>query len=206
MRIALGSSRAAKVAAVRAAAARVASIDARWGDAAIIACDVETDAPAMPLTDEDLMRGAMARALAVQALLSKDGAGADLYLGLEGGFHSAEVQGERLTFLKGWAYVTDGSRGSFGASPSIIVPEVLVHAVVEGGRELAEVIDETAGSTMCAAVRAPGRAFPRSIHAGDELRSGSGSRFRAVLQYRTLPLVRVAPITSLRSSSFGRTV
>ena len=47
--------------------------------------------------------------------------------------------------LKGWAYVTDGSRGSFGASPSIIVPEVLVHAVVEGGRELAEVIDETAG-------------------------------------------------------------
>ncbi len=56
MRIALGSSRAAKVAAVRAAAARVASIDARWGDAALIASDVETDAPAMPLTDEELMR------------------------------------------------------------------------------------------------------------------------------------------------------
>ena len=145
MRIALGSSRAAKVAALRSAAARVASIDASWGDAAIIACDVETDAPAMPLTDEDLMRGAMARALAVQALVLKDHGSADLYVGLEGGFHSTEVEGERLTFLKGWAYVTDGSRGSFGASPSIIVPEVLVHAVVEGGRELAEVIDETAG-------------------------------------------------------------
>jgi len=72
MRIALGSSRAAKVAAVRAAAARVASIDARWGDAALMASDVETDAPAMPLTDEDLVRGARARALAVQALVSKD--------------------------------------------------------------------------------------------------------------------------------------
>jgi len=77
---------------------------------AIIACDVETDAPAMPLTDEDLMRGAMARALAVQALLSKDGAGAESLSRVGGRFHSAEVQGERLTFLKGWAYVTDGSR------------------------------------------------------------------------------------------------
>ena len=43
MRIALGSSRAAKVAAVRSAAVHVASIDASWRDAAIIACDVETD-------------------------------------------------------------------------------------------------------------------------------------------------------------------
>jgi inosine/xanthosine triphosphatase len=145
MRIALGSSRAAKVAAVRSAAARVASIDAPWGDAAIIAFDVETDTPAMPLTDEDLMRGAKARALAVRELLSKDRARADLYVGLEGGFHSAKVEGEQITFLKGWAYVTDGSRGSFGASPSILVPGAIVRSVVAAGRELAEVIDETAG-------------------------------------------------------------
>src|SRR5207247_10631014 len=117
MRIALGSSRAAKVAALRSAAACVASIEAQWGDAAIVACDVETDAPAMPITDEDLMRGAMARALAVQALVLKDRGSADLYVGLEGGFHSTEFEGELLTFLKGWAYVTDGSRGGFGASP-----------------------------------------------------------------------------------------
>ena len=145
MRIALGSSRAAKVAALRSAAARVASIDARWDDAAIIASDVEIDIPAMPLTDEELMRGARARALAVQALVLKDRGSADLYVGLEGGFHSAEVEGERLTFLKGWAYVTDCSRGSFGASPSIIVPSGIVSSVVEGRRELAEVIDEIAG-------------------------------------------------------------
>ena len=145
MRIALGSSRAAKVAAVRSAAARVASIDAQWGNPAIIVCEVETDAPAMPLTDEDLMRGARARALAVRELLSKDHASADLFVGLEGGFHSAKVEGERITFLKGWAYVTDGSRGSFGASPSIVVPAAIVRSVVDGGRELADVIDETAG-------------------------------------------------------------
>jgi len=145
MKIALGSSRAAKVAAVGAAAARVASIDAMWSDAEVIARDVETDAPAMPLTDEDLMRGARARALAVRELLSKDRIGAELFIGLEGGFHSINVEGERMTFLKGWAYVTDGSRGSFGASPSIEVPEMLVRAVVQGKRELAEVIDEAAG-------------------------------------------------------------
>ncbi len=145
MRIALGSSRAAKVSAVRASVARVASIDASWREAEIIAREVATDAPAMPLTDQDLMGGAMARALAAHELLSKDGAGADLYVGLEGGFSSFTFEGERITFLKGWAYVTDGAHSSFGTSPSIVVPENIVAAVVEGRRELAEVIDETAG-------------------------------------------------------------
>jgi inosine/xanthosine triphosphatase len=145
MRIALGSSRAAKVAAVRAAAARIASIETAWVGAAIIARDVKTHTPAMPLSDQDLMRGAMARALAVRDLLLKDGVTADLYVGLEGGFHPAQVEGECITFLKGWAYVTDGSRGSFGASPSIVVPDAIVSSVVEGGRELAEVIDDFAG-------------------------------------------------------------
>ena len=53
--------------------------------------------------------------------------------------------GEALTFLKGWAYVTDGTRGNFGASPSSVVPEKLGWAGVDGRRELAEVIDEAAG-------------------------------------------------------------
>src|SRR5215831_13608117 len=145
MRIALGSSRAAKVEAVRAASIRIASIDSAWADALITALDVETDAPAMPLTDMDLMRGARARAFAVQDLLSSEAKIADIYIGLEGGFHSVVVADESMTFLKGWAYVTDGRRGNFGASPSIMVPEKLVRAVVDGRRELAEVIDEAAG-------------------------------------------------------------
>lgn len=145
MRIALGSSRAAKVAAVRAAAARVALIEAPWRDAEMIAHEVLSNVPAMPLTDEVLMLGAMARARAVRELLLKDGASADLYVGLEGGFHSASIEGEPLTFLKGWAFVTDGSRGSFGASPSIVVPDAIVRSVVDGARELANVIDEVAG-------------------------------------------------------------
>jgi inosine/xanthosine triphosphatase len=145
MRIALGSSRAAKVEAVRSASVRIASIDSAWADPIITALAVETDAPDMPLTDMDLMSGAKARALAVRHLLSSDAKTADVYVGLEGDFHSVILEGEALTFLKGWAYVTDGTRGNFGASPSIVVPEKLVRAVVDGRRELAEVMDEAAG-------------------------------------------------------------
>jgi non-canonical (house-cleaning) NTP pyrophosphatase len=145
MRIAIGSSRAAKVEAVRSAAVRIASIDSAWADPIITALDVETDAPAMPLSDLDLISGAKARALAVRKLLSNDAKTVDVYVGLEGGFHSLGFEGESLTFLKGWAYVTDGTLESLGASPSIVVPEKLVRAVVDGRRELAEVIDEAAG-------------------------------------------------------------
>jgi non-canonical (house-cleaning) NTP pyrophosphatase len=55
------------------------------------------------------------------------------------------MDGKPHTFLRGWAYVSDGERGSFGASPSIIVPGPVVRAVIDGKRELAIVIDETAG-------------------------------------------------------------
>ncbi|HJZ68770.1 MAG TPA: inosine/xanthosine triphosphatase [Blastocatellia bacterium] len=145
MRVALGSSRAAKIAAVRSSIERVAQIDPSWNGAEIVAIEVETDSPAMPMSDEELMRGAMARAIAARETLRNDDARADLYIGLEGGFHSIALDARRLTFLRGWAYVTDGERGSFGASPSIIVPKLIVEAVANGERELADVIDEVAG-------------------------------------------------------------
>ena len=65
-RIALGSDRAAKIMAVRASIARIAEIDAAWRDASVVARPVKTDAPAMPLTDWELMSGARQRALAVR--------------------------------------------------------------------------------------------------------------------------------------------
>jgi len=145
MIIALGSSNAAKISAARAATARIASIDANWNEASIVSRDVVTDAPLMPLSDEEMMRGAMARAEAIRLRLSEEKTAADLYIGLEGGFHSHDLNGTKATFLRGWAYVTDGVRGSFGAGPSIQVPESIVKSVVDGARELAEVIDETAG-------------------------------------------------------------
>ena len=144
--VALGSDRAAKIMALRASIARIAEIDSGWRDASVVARSVKTSAPAMPLTDWELMQGARERALAVRGTLLRQKLGADLYVGLEGGFHSISVDGEWHTFLRGWAFVTDGQRGSFGMSPSISVPEAIVRDVIQGKRELGIVIDEVAGA------------------------------------------------------------
>src|SRR5438477_9725215 len=145
-RLALGPYRAAKIMAVRASIARVAEIDSSWRNASVVARKVETDAPAMPLNDWELMSGARQRALAVREILVGQKLDADLYVGLEGGFHSISVDGEWHTFLRGWAFVTDGERGSFGMSPSISVPEAIVKSVIGGKRELGIVIDALAGA------------------------------------------------------------
>ena len=144
-RVALGSDRAAKIMAVRASLARIAEIDSAWREANVVARAVQTNAPVMPLTDWELMKGARDRALAVRDLLREQDLAADLYVGLEGGFHSISVEGHWHTFLRGWAYVTDGKRGNFGMSPSIAVPEEIVKKVIEGRQELGLVIDEVAG-------------------------------------------------------------
>jgi inosine/xanthosine triphosphatase len=143
--IALGSDRAAKIMAVRASLARIAEIDSAWLDANIIARKVETNVPAMPLNDWELMQGARERALAVRDLLQAQRRSADVYVGLEGGFHSISIEGDWHTFLRGWAYATDGKSGTFGATPSISVPASLAKKVIEGRRELGLVIDEVAG-------------------------------------------------------------
>ena len=144
--IALGSDRAAKIMSVRAAIARVAELDSAWRIAKVIPRPVKTDAPAMPLNDWQLMSGARKRALAVRDILIEQKLEADLYVGLEGGFHSISLEGEWRTFLRGWAFVTDGERSSFGMSPSIEVPDAIVKQVIQGKRELGVVIDDVAGA------------------------------------------------------------
>ena len=145
MIVALGSARAAKIMAVRAACARIAERDARWARAEVVARAVETSAPRMPLTEMQTMRGARERAETLRALLGAEGHPADLYIGLEGGFHSVTIEGRRHTFLQGWAYATDGARGCFGAAPAVTVPAEIAARVERTGRELGEVIDEVAG-------------------------------------------------------------
>lgn len=132
--------------AVRASLGRIAEVDSAWTGAKVVARPVTVSVPAMPLTDWQLMQGARERAFAVREVLVKQNLDADLYVGLEGGFHSVSVEGEWHTFLRGWAYATDGSRGSFGAGPSVTVPDSIVKSVVEGRRELGLVIDEVSGA------------------------------------------------------------
>lgn len=131
--------------AVRASIARVATVDSAWTGATVLARPVETSAPAMPLNDWELMQGARERALAVRDQLLAQRREADIYVGLEGGFHSISIEGEWHTFLRGWAYATNGRTGAFGAAPSISVPESLAKKVIEGRRELGLVIDEVSG-------------------------------------------------------------
>ncbi len=131
--------------AVRASIARVATIDSSWADATVLARRVETQVPAMPMNDWELMQGARERALAVRDLLHQQRRDADIFVGLEGGFHSMSIEGEWHIFLRGWAYATDGKSGTFGATPSISVPDALAKKVIEGRRELGLVIDEVAG-------------------------------------------------------------
>ena len=131
--------------AVRASIARVAAIDPAWAEATVLARAVETTVPAMPLNDWELMQGARERALAVRDHLLAARRTADIYVGLEGGFHSISIEGEWHTFLRGWAYASDGTNGTFGATPSISVPAALAKKVIEGRRELGLVIDEVAG-------------------------------------------------------------
>lgn len=132
--------------AVRASVARIATIDGTWSEASVVARPVSVSVPAMPLTDWQLMQGARERAMAVRQSLTSKRMDADIYVGLEGGFHSISIEGEWHTFLRGWAYATDGDkRAAFGAAPSISVPADIVKSVVEGRRELGVVIDEVAG-------------------------------------------------------------
>jgi len=131
--------------AVRACVARVATIDPSWANANVVARRVEVNVPAMPLTDWQLMEGARERALAVRDSLKSRRLEADIYVGLEGGFHSISIGGEWHTFLRGWAYATDGEKNAFGAAPSISVPAEIVKKVVQGRLELGSVIDQVAG-------------------------------------------------------------
>ena len=131
--------------AVRASGARIATSDPDWANANVVARRVEISAPAMPLTDWQLMEGARERALAVRDSLHSRRLEADIYVGLEGGFHSISIGGEWHTFLRGWAYATDGERSAFGGAPSISVPAEIVKNVVQGRRELGIVIDEVSG-------------------------------------------------------------
>ena len=132
--------------AVRASVARIAAIDPDWNEANVVARRVEVSVPAMPITDWQLMQGARERAFAAQESLKNRRLSADIYVGLEGGFHSISIEGEWHTFLRGWAYATNGfDRSAFGAAPSISVPADIVKSVIEGRKELGLVMDEVTG-------------------------------------------------------------
>src|SRR5205807_4681891 len=62
-----------------------------------------------------------------------------------GGLDSIMEDGQRRVFLESWAYVSDGTRGHFGRSGAVELPEVLAEQVFVKGIELSIAIDHFAG-------------------------------------------------------------
>ncbi|HUO34073.1 MAG TPA: inosine/xanthosine triphosphatase [Candidatus Acidoferrum sp.] len=98
-----------------------------------------------PLSKEEIMQGAKNRAEFLVKLAAEKRADWKFFVGLEGGLDVVQKDGRRWVFLENWAYVTDGLRGAFGGSGSVLMPEPLVRSVVDEGQELGHAIDIFAG-------------------------------------------------------------
>jgi inosine/xanthosine triphosphatase len=151
--IAVGSTRGPKLDAVRDALKEFASLLAPDGQFEVMGFDVDSGVRHTPLSSADSMRGAQQRAHALMGMSAKQHETYSYYVGLEGGLEvlpSPEPQGTpkfpgRRVLLESWAYVTDGSRGHFGRSGGIELPEALAREVLDGGVELAAAIDNFSG-------------------------------------------------------------
>ena len=98
---------------------------------------VPSGAPSTPMTTAEMMDGARQRAQAVWRLLEEEGSKPFLAIGLEGGV----VFESGVSFLESWSYVTDGTRGHFGSSGCITLPDELARAVSDRGEDLGSAAD-----------------------------------------------------------------
>jgi inosine/xanthosine triphosphatase len=144
--IAVGSTRRPKLDAVSTALASFGSFLNKDAQFEIRGIDVPSGVRHTLLTREDLMAGARQRAEALMRIAREKNQPWKYFVGLEGGLDVVRDGDKRHVFLQNWAYVTDGSsRGFFGQSGGILLPEALAKRVVDEGVELAEAIDEFAG-------------------------------------------------------------
>jgi inosine/xanthosine triphosphatase len=159
--IAVGSKRGPKLHAVTQALQSFSTALAGGAEFEVVGVEVESGVSHTPASRDELMRGARQRAEALMDSARGNGAPWHYFVGLEGGLdvvhegvspnellrHSRlRDNGHRRVFLESWAYVSDGSRGHYGRSGGIELPEALAHEVLENGVELAVAIDRFAGA------------------------------------------------------------
>jgi inosine/xanthosine triphosphatase len=143
--IAVGSTRKPKLNAVTEALHTMATVLVPFGQCEVVGVEVDSGVGHTPLTRAELMRGARQRAEALVKHAREKGEDWRFFVGLEGGFDVVEEEGQRRVFLESWAYVTDGTRGHFGRSGAVEIPEALAHEVLEKGAELSVAIDRFVG-------------------------------------------------------------
>jgi inosine/xanthosine triphosphatase len=144
--IAVGSNRKPKLNAVTEA---LVSVGPKFGFTvlpSVLGVEVESGVGHTPVTREECMRGARQRTEALARLARQKNEAWDYFVGLEGGLDSTVEDGQRRVFLESWAFVSDGTRGYYGRSGGIELPETLADEVLEQGIELSVAIDNFAGS------------------------------------------------------------
>jgi inosine/xanthosine triphosphatase len=144
--VAVGSTRKPKLQAVTKALDAFAPRLVPDGDFEIVGVEVESGVSPTPSSSEELMRGARNRVDALRRLARETRKPWGYFVGLEGGLEVLQDDRTRRVFLESWAYVSDGSRGFYGRSGGIELPEELAHEVLERGFDLSEAIDRYAGA------------------------------------------------------------
>ena len=112
----------------------------------VVGVEVPSGVGHTPRTRAELMAGARQRAEALVEIARERSEPWRYFVGLEGGLDVLREDSGRLVFLENWANVTDGTRGAYGQTGAILLPEPLAARVLDEGIELAAAIDAFAGS------------------------------------------------------------
>jgi inosine/xanthosine triphosphatase len=146
IKIAVGSTRRPKLAAVHEAIREFGAVLAHGVEFEVIGVEVESGVGHTPASREELMQGARQRAEALVRLAREKGESWRYFIGMEGGLDVIEEEGGRRVLLESWAYVSDGRDGYYGRSGGVEIPEALAREVLEKGVELSAAIDRFAGA------------------------------------------------------------
>ena len=146
IKIAAGSTRRPKLAAVQEAIGEFGALLAPGVEFEVIGVEVESGVGHTPANREELMQGARQRAEALVRLAREKGESWRYFIGMEGGLDVIEEEGGRRVLLESWAYVSDGRDGYYGRSGGVEIPDALAREVLENGVELSAAIDRFAGA------------------------------------------------------------
>src|SRR5277367_2095480 len=144
--VAVGSTRKPKLRAVMKALDAFAPKLVPDGDFEVLGVEVESGVSSTPTSCDELMRGARQRVETLIQLARETRKPWRYFVGLEGGLEVLQDDRSRRVFLESWAYVSDGTRGFYGRSGGIELPEELAHEVLERGFDLSDAIDRYAGA------------------------------------------------------------
>ena len=144
--IAVGSTRKPKLAAVREALDGLTELLSLNSAIEIVGVEVESGVNRTPLSREESMRGARQRAETLQEIARQENNPWNYFVGLEGGLDSILENGRHRVFLESWAYLSDGTRGHFGRSGAVELPDALAEEVFVRGTDLSVAIDRFAGA------------------------------------------------------------